>query len=538
MSQRFSSALTWVHRNKSTSCLSVHDGEGDALKGVSKRPVTWPNLSALISIKLSSLTIFVNSTSEFFASDVPSISILATLSDTSPSQSTAKLPVPSTPQASDLLSPKMEHTRMSPSAPSRSPRPFPRTPEARINLHLPGSATDMSQFSPAAKAKAHSLKRKASQLIEHQTRERPSAFYKWRLSVLTAIIGSNNALIDGHREALRNSSDAHPDLPAEAIATIKKENEVLEKEKSIIIREGKLLIEDIEDSTTTDTVEQAYMTQIYVRWRNCSEEAQKEFSKNKRGKWDRKVFKTELEKYLQPTDPNDPGMQWCNVVGDWVLKDYIKAAHIVPYAFQSKELDYLFGTEDSALASERNGIFLVRGLEAAFDNGAITVVPDGSLDSNPIEWKVVVLDDSILNQVFFESSKGKFRYHMIDGKRLTWQNNNRPARRYLYFRHAMACMHASIRQWPNFKDKLPAGTMWATPNKSQGYLRRSVLKMIARRIGDEVLDEDTLMTGTFTDTEPETGTEVHDQLAEYTIGTAIQDKIEGRFGGAEDSDDE
>ena len=70
--------------------------------------------------------------------------------------------------------------------------------------------------------------------------------------------------------------------------------------------------------------------------------------------------------------------------------------------------------------------------------------------------------------------------------------------------------------------------MWATPDKQDGYLRRSVLSMIARKIGDEILPKDLITAGTFTDTEPKSGLDLRDELAAYKIGSAVEKIVTGK----------
>ncbi|KAL8853639.1 MAG: hypothetical protein Q9221_001450 [Calogaya cf. arnoldii] len=342
---------------------------------------------------------------------------------------------------------------------------------------------EIQNFSPAAKEKATTLKRKHSELLEAKTPEKPDLFYAWRLSIIDALLDTNNAVLEGHREALlAESDDTMKESHEESIRAVRKSINSLEDEKSLLLRLGNPLKEDIEDSQGSKTIEEAYITEIYLRWRNSSREGQQEMGRKRPERWDRGTFKEKLEKYLEPVDSEQPDRLHCNVTGAFFLRSYVKCAHIVPYAFQSVELDYLFGTDDSALTNVRNGLWMSRGLEGAWGNGKITIIPSSSLDQTPIEWKVVVLDESILGKTFAEdSAHGLWKYHEIDGQTLKFRNSNRPARRYLYFRHAMAHINASVKGWKNWKEKLPSGLIWATPDKSQGYLRRGVLQAIAKK---------------------------------------------------------
>ena len=155
----------------------------------------------------------------------------------------------------------------------------------------------------------------------------------------------------------------------------------------------------------------------------------------------------------------------------------VKCAHITPFSFDSKELYYMFGTDDAALQDPRNGLMLNRVIEGAFDNGWIAIVPNGSVDQTPTEWKLVVLKDSIRNDTVYTPLTGGAitRWRDIDGIALRVRNNNRPARRYLYFRYVMAYMNAVIERYTDIEKKLPNGSIWASPDKPDGYLRKSVL---------------------------------------------------------------
>lgn len=118
-------------------------------------------------------------------------------------------------------------------------------------------------------------------------------------------------------------------------------------------------------------------------------------------------------------------------------------------------------------------------------------------------------------------------YQDLDGRRLQFLNNNRPARRYLYFRYAMAHLHAQRENFPNFKKKLPSGTIWASPGKEDGYPRESVLQSLSKRIGDEPLPLELMTAGTFADTRPETGKEVTDRIATIELSHRMAKRLRG-----------
>jgi hypothetical protein len=86
----------------------------------------------------------------------------------------------------------------------------------------------------------------------------------------------------------------------------------------------------------------------------------------------------------------------------------------------------------------------------------------------------------------------------------------------------MAYIHAQKEGFPDFKSKLPSGKIWASPDKGDGYLRRSVLQSLGRRVGDELLPTDLVEAGTFTDTEPPTGCAMKDQIASIELCQQLQ----------------
>jgi hypothetical protein len=87
----------------------------------------------------------------------------------------------------------------------------------------------------------------------------------------------------------------------------------------------------------------------------------------------------------------------------------------------------------------------------------------------------------------------------------------------------MAIMHAEYEGWKGYREKVPPGRIWASPNKPEGYLRKSVLRSLARKVHDEdILPEELIEAGSFVDTDPPTGTEAADKLAELELGIEMR----------------
>ena len=111
-----------------------------------------------------------------------------------------------------------------------------------------------------------------------------------------------------------------------------------------------------------------------------------------------------------------------------------------------------------------------------------------------------------------------------DGRKLSFRNDNRPARRFLYLRYALAWLHAEDKSWPDFKEKVPPGEVWATSNKSDGYLRKSVLLELVKKTGDR-LPKDLVSAGIFED--PYTSCIVHDEVAGIKVTELVQGHVDG-----------
>lgn len=86
----------------------------------------------------------------------------------------------------------------------------------------------------------------------------------------------------------------------------------------------------------------------------------------------------------------------------------------------------------------------------------------------------------------------------------------------------MTYIHAARQGFANFREKLPSGSIWASPSKKKGYLRASVLRALNRKAGDDLLPEDLLEAGTFVDTEPATGVPVRDKIASLVLSMRIR----------------
>ncbi len=411
----------------------------------------------------------------------------------------------------------------------------PVTPPAQRAPSAASQHSSIELLTPDGKAKVNQLKRKASDISDQGAPAKAGNFLEWRLSVIKAEIAVLETMLGDYRKSLSTSKSSASRVSLESvIERLEDEQANLEREFTMLVKQKPFLREDLQDSS--EAIEESYIADIFKSWRLASTEGQKNFKKRA---LPRPKFRAAVAEYLDSVKANDrtaPEEVFCNVLG-YQVKEMVKCAHIIPFCFDSKELCYTFGTDDAALQDPRNGLFLNRVIEGAFDDGWIAIIPNGSVDQTPTEWKLVILKDSIRNDTVYTPLAGGAitRWRDIDRIALQFRNNNRPARRYLYFRYVMAHMNAVIEGFTDIDKKLPNGSIWASPDKPDGYLRKSVLQVLAKRIGDRPLPFDLVEAGTFEDTNPESGRLVEDQKAGIELSYRMK---ENRKGNLKDDDDD
>ena len=417
----------------------------------------------------------------------------------------------------------------------------PITPEKQLTSNRFQLDIDSIDCAPNTREKLRSQKRKASQMLEEGSPQTTIPFLKWRLAVVEDTLNVK-AL---ERQALAEADDYFKKAnrsKTELIAVIKEHEKVLTSERAILLSQRKSFEGDLNDVDTTKIrLEDAYITEL----RNSLElasSAKEKIPGTKAPRLQRKQFSQIVHKYLGTGGPGEPSekINFCNVLGFWLPS--IKCAHIVPFSFHIKEMGHMFGSDEPPLTSRRNGLSLQAKIEEAFDNCWIAIVPLGSVASTPTEWKIVLLNPEVKDLMFYQdmynlTDRPVWKWRDIDGRKLTFCNDNRPARRFLYMRYTLAWLHAEAKGWAGFKEKVPPGQVWASPNKPDGYLRTSILRELGRRTGD-TLPEDLINAGVFDD--PATSSVVYDEVAGIRVTETVQRHLEGERDPmkGEDSDEE
>ena len=237
------------------------------------------------------------------------------------------------------------------------------------------------------------ISRKLSPLSSEISQAKPApqsagAFLRWRLESLNYKIQYSEVAELAVMEAGKED---------QFLSRVQKELLTLEAEKIILLEQNRFIAEGLEDATKA--VGDAYLEELEYAFAHTS--------RNGAAVTRRKVFKNKVAVYLNSFKPNSMHkLYYCNVLGQYLASSEetlgIKCAPIVPLSFETTQLAYMFGTEEAALRSPRNGLMLASPIEEAFDNGEIAIVPCGSLDDNPTEWKVIVLHTGLLDKPCWE----------------------------------------------------------------------------------------------------------------------------------------
>ncbi|UKZ84362.1 uncharacterized protein TrAFT101_000272 [Trichoderma asperellum] len=232
-------------------------------------------------------------------------------------------------------------------------------------------------------------------------------------------------------------------------------------------------------------------------------------------------------KVLKAYGAADGHAAWCAISGQWHDASLIKAAHIVRYNVGEPSAQHLFGPsndKDGHLMGAKNGIPIHQVYEQALDEARLVIVPDGDQENGQAStsgWKVYWLYEADAKKRSLALPSGS----ELHGRSLQFQNDFRPAARYLYFAFCMSILRRQRHDVPGWwRDYLidGVGKVWATPGS---YLRNSTLRKIAHQVGHLTEEEASIFaaeggSGRTTDPADEDEDEVMDSTHSSVISSA------------------
>ncbi|KAI8260205.1 hypothetical protein K4K58_002109 [Colletotrichum sp. SAR11_239] len=244
------------------------------------------------------------------------------------------------------------------------------------------------------------------------------------------------------------------------------------------------------------------------------------------------TFNTSLYEAYGAKDP-EKDEQWC--VLTWKNTQHAVAAHIVNHNVGEVCATAFFGeSTDGHLDHPRNGLPMHKDLELCWDQGYFVIVPatdsEGRLEEGE-EYQVVVLDSQAERSFEDVRVGGPDPFAKLNGRRLVFNNDFRPSRRYLYFKYVTTILRRERFKVPRaVHDRSKIGAearkLWASPGS---YLERSTLFRLSRQLG--WLTEDEAMQFWQVPFPPTSGGEDDDTAA--TVANAItQSLVEGEMPNA------
>lgn len=410
---------------------------------------------------------------------------------------------------------------------------------------------DNIMYTPATKSNLQSSKQKASADLAENPPEHGALYVTWRIRIVRSQIAYYVEQLVAASEVPDNYTDSQGRSKADLVELVRLAVRCLHVEQMVLKKDRRRLVEDLSDleNIGNRTLTDAYIDELIELYEKEYTKMQKLPGSKARKPPDRKPFQHRVRTFLGSKITYEGGTPyyWCNVLGQW-LPSRTVTAHIVPQCFRRRHMGRIFGSSESPFESKRNGLSLVPDIGKKFDSSDIAIVPV-NIGKNPTEWKLVVLNPAILDKTFFSDCGGRMTgkslwyWRDVDGRSLTFVNTNRPARRYLYFRYLMTWIYARKQDdWRGFETGVPPNKVWATPNKPRGYLKSSILRDLACRVGDK-LPEDLVRLGEFED--PGTSSSTSDRIASLELIEGVREylrtleamKDTSEENGTSDSDD-
>ena len=160
------------------------------------------------------------------------------------------------------------------------------------------------------------------------------------------------------------------------------------------------------------------------------------WTEGKRTRTEQGAFKDTLADYYECAHANRPGELKCMVLGRFLRRDLVRAAHIWKFCTQGRGLE-AFGLEETDLGSPRNGLLVAEAIEQAFDVKRLCLLWD------PLGRRIVlhVLDPTLKTEAVVPGGE---RFADIHGRPLLAPTARYPFRRVLAF-HARASFNRALR---------------------------------------------------------------------------------------------
>lgn len=199
-------------------------------------------------------------------------------------------------------------------------------------------------------------------------------------------------------------------------------------------------------------------------------------------------MRAESIKVYDARDPNNKDNLFCCVTGEYADRQLVVAAHIVPAAFPPTLVSHICGPSlGERLYSWDNALLMHKGIEQAMDNGDIVIVPHDLKESPITTFEVKLVNQAARKSGYPYTKDGVYarsELHHLDGKILTFLNDKRPLKRFLYFRYLLTVLYNKTH--PRFDNKstllqLRSNNPWPT---IKGYLKNSFLLRFAQEVGD------------------------------------------------------
>ncbi|KAK2753650.1 hypothetical protein FQN55_000013 [Onygenales sp. PD_40] len=313
---------------------------------------------------------------------------------------------------------------------------------------------------------------------------------------------------DGMKEALQKKEVSEYDYHEE-VGQLDEQYEPIVQELKVLGRQRKFLEEDMEEGygiqvkrlktekandAGAELIERAYASALVSKVMTAT-------AKQKKQKFDQSKFRKDvLEYYGAARQTGAQREAYCHLTG-WWLADDIKAAHLVPKSLSGDELSFLFGVREAVLSDSKNGISLQRKIEEGLDSGIIAIVPVPPLkEDDPTKWKCVLVDRDMRDAMFSRSGRDVYTWKELDGKELVFLSDNRPARRFLYFRFVVTYLHAKKSGNTAWAERIDSrNVLWASPGP---YLEKSTLLSLGRNISGFELPPPLYEDMTFDSAEP------------------------------------